>query len=158
MHPEFCMVSDFPEVLTVDERNRPHNSTGPSHRWADGWELHHWHGVRVPAFVIEQPESITAATINAETNQEVRRVMVERYGFDRYIADSGAKPLGADDVGELYEIDERRVVRVLNSTPEPDGSVKTYTLKGSMRATTARESVASTFGLKAIDYQPVIET
>lgn len=39
MHEEFCMVSDFPEVLEVDAQNRPHCDSGPSHRWRDGWSL-----------------------------------------------------------------------------------------------------------------------
>lgn len=48
MHEEFCIVSDFPEVLTVDDQNRAHNEHGPSHRWRDGFEIYHLHGVRFP--------------------------------------------------------------------------------------------------------------
>jgi len=48
MHEEFCIVSDFPEILKVDEQNRPHNEHGPSHRWRDGFEIYHLHGVRFP--------------------------------------------------------------------------------------------------------------
>jgi hypothetical protein len=48
MHEEFCIVSDFPEILKIDERNRPHNEHGPSHRWRDGFEIYHLHGVRFP--------------------------------------------------------------------------------------------------------------
>lgn len=47
MHPEFCMVSDFPEVLLKDEQNRPHCDSGPSHRWRDGFEIYHLDGVRL---------------------------------------------------------------------------------------------------------------
>lgn len=46
MHEEFCIVSDFPEILKVDEQNRPHNDEGPSHRWSDGFEIYFLHGVR----------------------------------------------------------------------------------------------------------------
>src|SRR3990167_4234518 len=48
MHEEFCIVSDFPEVLKVDDQNRAHNEHGPSHRWRDGFEIYHLHGVRFP--------------------------------------------------------------------------------------------------------------
>src|SRR3990167_1554012 len=48
MHKKFCIVSDFPEKLTIDEKNRPHNEHGPSHRWRDGFEIYSIHGVLFP--------------------------------------------------------------------------------------------------------------
>ena len=48
MHDEFCIVSDFPEKIEVDEQNRSHNEHGPSHRWRDGFEIYHLHGVKFP--------------------------------------------------------------------------------------------------------------
>lgn len=47
MHEEFCIVSDFPETLKVNERNQPHCANGPSHRWRDGFEIYHLNGVRM---------------------------------------------------------------------------------------------------------------
>jgi hypothetical protein len=47
MHDKFCIVSDFPERLEVDAQNRAHSVTGPSHRWRDGWEMYHLHGVKL---------------------------------------------------------------------------------------------------------------
>ena len=128
MHEEFCMVSDFPAEIHVDDQNRPHNDTGPSHRWRDGWSLYHVHGVRVPADVVESPHLITVERIANEENAEVRRVMIDRYGAARYLLDSGAKVIARDDYGVLYrqEVpqDETIVmVRVLNTTPEPAGSL-----------------------------------
>lgn len=146
MHPEFCLVSDRPEVLTVDDRRRPHNATGPSHRWRDGWSLWHWHGVRIPEHqrhVIETPHLITVQEIETEENAEVRRVMIERYGPARYVVDSGARivhsvPEDSPMVGlrsarlltKQVPDDEPIVyVDLLNSTPEPDGSTKRYMLR-----------------------------
>jgi hypothetical protein len=146
MHEEFCMVSDFPSRLRVDEQNRPHCEDGPSHEWRDGWRLYHWHGVRLDGAninIVEAPETITVAQIDSETNAEVRRVMIDRYGPKRYLADSGAAvvhELGADHpiVGlrtarllrkEVPDDEPIILVDLLNSTPEPDGSVKRYTLR-----------------------------
>jgi hypothetical protein len=202
MHPEFCMVCDFPEVLLVDEQNRPHCADGPSHRWRDGWSLYYWHGVRLPEYIIERPHEITVELIDKEPNAEIKRVMIERYGMARYLHDGGAEVLSHDAVGILYrkEIpgDEPLVmVRVLNSTPEPDGVMdrdeaiaifgeaakaainapadarfKQYMLrvdpelrpllangtKGSPQKITARNAVASTFGLRGEEYEPELET
>ena len=166
MHDEFCMVSDFPEVLRVDEQNRPHCADGASHRWRDGWELYHWHGVRIPehqTHIITHPERITVSEIENETNAEIRRVMIEKYGQARYLQDSGARVVQSDDFGTLYskEIahDEPLVmVKVVNSTPEADGTYKDYFLRVPPTIRTAREAVAWTFELNTDDYAPVFES
>jgi hypothetical protein len=50
------------------------------------------------------------------------------------------------------------MVEVVNSTPEPDGSRKTYFLRVPPTIETAREAVAWTFGLGAVDYRPAVES
>ena len=171
MHRDFCIVSDFPETLLVDAENRPHCDTGPFCRWRDGSALYAVHGVRVPAWLVEHPERLTADHITRESNAEVRRVMLERYGADRYIRDIGAVALDASDFGTLYQVplgddEPLTMVRVTNSTPEPDGSYKDYWLRvhpelrpmrrgeyvGHAQAMTALNAVASTFGLTGREY------
>ena len=48
------------------------------------------------------------------------------------------------------------MVEVLNSTPEPDGSRKTYFLRVPPDTQTARQGVAWTFGMRPDDYQRLI--
>lgn len=84
LHEKFCIVSDFPSALTTDAEHRPHAEDGPSHEWRDGWKLFHIHGVRVAEHVVMAPQTITAEQITGEQNQEVRRVMIERMGWDRF--------------------------------------------------------------------------
>lgn len=166
MHEKFCMVCDFPERILIDSRNRPHCDDGPSHRWRDGWSLYHVHGVRIPfhlRHVVESPERITVAEIESERNAEVRRVMIERYGQRRYLVDSGAELVGTDSFGSLYRKtitdDEPLVmVKVKNSTPEPDGSIKDYFIRVPPTMLTPQQAVAWTFGLTGKQYQPSIET
>lgn len=173
MHEKFCMVSDFPEILAIDDRNRPHSETGPSHRWRDGWSLYHWHGTRVESWVIEHPERITPALIDAEQNAEVRRVMLERYGNGNYIRDSQREMVSEDAFGRLWRAtDATLAVEVVNSTPEPDGSRHIYWLGvhpecrplldegalGDPQPLTPRNAVASTFGLTGAQYAPQQET
>ena len=182
LHEKFAMVSDRPKTLLVDSRNRPHCETGPFCEWRDGTALYSWHGVRVPAWLVEHPERLTVVLIDAEQNAEVRRVMVERYGAGRYLLDSHAEEVATDETGTLYRRvqpgDEALVaVRVLNSTPEPDGTRKTYWLSvhpelrpllgndergaprfGEPQKMTPRNAVASTFGLRGEEYHPGAET
>jgi len=58
MHEKFCIVSDFPEIIKIDNQNMPHCEDGPSHRWRDGWSLYHWHGTSIPQEWIENPTGV----------------------------------------------------------------------------------------------------
>jgi hypothetical protein len=188
LHPLFCMVCDFPTELNVDDTGRPHSSHGPSHRWRDGWRLYHRHGVPVPDHVFERPDTITVSEIENTRNAEVRRAMIERYGQTRYLLDSGAQLISQDEAGMLYRKDVAgdepiALVRVLNSTPEPDGVLsrdeaiaafgpaawrlkrqpattrwKEYVIRVPPSMDSARQAVAWTFGLSAEDYRPYAES
>ena len=112
--------------------------------------------------------------------------------------DSGIKPVHSDDFGTLYvkpesgDMPALAVVKVVNSTPEADGSSKDYFLRvhpecrpmihkgltwlqggadpnceqpssgdfvlGRAQELTARNAVASTFGLRGSEYAPSQET
>ena len=117
----------------------------------------------MPAFVVVRPDWITAKHIQTESNAEVRRVMLERYGTARYLRDIGAKRVQADDYGELYEATfadglNFKMVKVINGTPEPDGSYKEYMLGVPVNVTSAPEAVAKTYGRDAKTYHPVLRT
>lgn len=123
-HENVLSISDRPSALHRDVDGHLHCEIGPSISYRDGWALYHWHGVLVPAYVIERPQEISVAGIDAEQNAEVRRVMV----------------------------------KVRNSTPEPDGSVRDYWLRVPPDLRTARAAVAWTFGLEPTEYAPAVET
>ena len=139
-HETVLAISDRPEQLHRDTRGRLHNASGPAIRYRDGWALHYYHGVRMPADAIEDRSTITVQRIRGEQNAEVRRSLIELYGYERYVQDAKLKEIDkrpADDPivglrtgrllrdgdGDIYLVD------VLNSTPEPDGSVRRYVLR-----------------------------
>jgi hypothetical protein len=74
---------------------RLHCENGPACA-NDVENLYFWHGVLVPAYAVVAPEMITIAEVRAETNAEVRRVLIERMTPARYLTESGAKLLHAD--------------------------------------------------------------
>jgi hypothetical protein len=162
-HENVLAISDRLCALNRDEQGRLHCANGPSIAYRDGWALHHWHGVLVPDYVIEAPAKITTGAIDDERNAEVRRVMIERYGQERYLLDSGAQLIASDCYGDLYRkslLDDEPLVmvRVTNSTPEPDGSVKPYFLRVPPDVQTPHEAVAWTFGMQTREYAPTTET
>jgi len=107
LHEKFCLVCDFPEVLKVDDENRPHCETGPSHKWRDGWSLYHWHGTKVPAAWIENKDGPSPKTVLAEKNMEVRAAGIEIIGWVKMLDALNAKLIDRDDdslIGSLYSV------------------------------------------------------
>ena len=149
------IVSECPCEVHIDDQSRLHNVKGPAVRFTDGENaVYAVHGVRLPAYVIEQPEKITVHDIEHEPNAEVRRVKIDQYGQSRYITDSGATVVHKDDFGTLFRKDipgdePLMMVKVVNSTAEPDGTFKDYFIRVDPNAygglKTARAAVASTW-------------
>ena len=90
MLPERCIVSDFPDILRVDNQWRPHCDSGPSHRWSDGWSLWYLHGIAVDEQIVLRPETQTIQQMDNEKNADVQAIRIERYGWPRYLRETGA--------------------------------------------------------------------
>jgi uncharacterized protein DUF6745 len=110
-------ICERPLKQAVDERGRLHCADGPALLCRDGWPVYAWHNVRVPEDVITKPDAITVERILKERNGQVRAVMVERYGFERFMID--CKPKQLDRCGEY------RLVSMRASGEARDGDVMT---------------------------------
>ena len=159
----YAVVTERPTLLARDNVGRLHRGEGPALEFPDGYALWAWRGMPIPVDLAAELPSLTAERIGAETNAELRRVMLEHFGYDRYLREAGARPLHEDETGKLWYLalpgDEPLVmVEVVNATPEPDGTSRIYWLRVPPATRTAREGVAWTFGLTADEYQPMIQT
>ena len=160
---DWAFISEKPELIHCDEQTRLHCETGAALRYPDRFSVYAIHGIRVPEKVVVSPELITISEIESEQNVEVRRVMIDRYGLERFLIDSQAVEIHRDEFGVLYrkEItgDEALVMlKVINSTPEPDGSFKDYFLRVPPQMECAQQAVAWTFGKTEDEYSPALQT
>jgi len=170
-------VIAVPRPAVHVDGDRLHCADGPAVEWPSGSKYFFWRGMRVEEDIILAPEKITTGRIDNERNAETRRVLLERYGVDRYMRESGAREIHRDTFGVLLRKempgDEPIVmVQVVNSTPEPDGTKKIYMLRvhpelrpmldggqfGEPQKLTAHNAVASTFGLVGEMYRPIMQT
>jgi hypothetical protein len=177
------VVSERPLAIRRDERGRLHAENAPALIYRDGSVFAFWHGIQMPLDVIVDPSTLTLERILKESNAEVTRVMVSFYGEARFLRDVGAEVVHQDDFGTLYRYRlhgrDLLMVKVVNATPEPDGSFKDYFLgvhpelrslpppgtsswtwfrSHPPQALTARNAVASTFSMTGEEYFPVVET
>lgn len=107
MHAKFCIVSDFPELITVDSQNRPHAEYGPSHRWRDGFSIWHLHGVRVERWMAEShPDDLDPRMVLQIENVDQRREVIRRMGSERLVTKLGGKVIDTQTrkVGGNYEL------------------------------------------------------
>ena len=160
-HERTCFLSERPCLLRGDAEGRLHEARGPALRFADGWSAFAWKGVEVPAWLIEHKRAITLATIDAESNVQVRRCMVEIMTPQRYIALGGARKVAEDETGVLWRkiwlnYDIWTAVEVINATPEPDGTHKHYFLQVPANINSAREAVAWTYGMQPDEYSKLV--
>jgi hypothetical protein len=178
---DVCFASERPRCINLDERGRLHSDAGQSIGYPSGWGLYHFHGVAVPRNVIEAPETITLEMIEAQSNIEVQRVMIERFGWDRYAAECGAQLIDHDERwGSLFSKQPLSMgepilfLRAVNRSPEPDGTFRRYILPvdpdcrplpdpeerdaefGEPQTRTALNAAASTFGMRGADYARVL--
>jgi len=157
-----CIICDRPEVLKRDDEGRLHCEDGPAVKYRDGYSVYAWHGTRIPGWIVEEPEKLDKTNIFGEENQEIRRAMIEKYGFAKFLEDAGAKLIQEDNRGKLVSItgidgndDESLFVIVTDST-HPD---QKYALGVPPETKTAAEGVAKSFGFeKPEDYNPDQET
>jgi hypothetical protein len=160
-HAQTCWLCERPELLCTDVNERLHHPTGPALRFRDGFSIFAWRGVELPRALIEYPERITLATIDGETNVQIRRCMIEIMTPRRYVAEGGAKRIAEDETGVLWRRtwlahDAWAAVEVINATPEPDGSRKHYFLQVPPNLQTPREAVAWTYGMQPEVYDELV--
>jgi hypothetical protein len=154
MHEKFCIVTDFPDTLKMDDQNRAHCQNGPSHRWSDGWALYHWHGVAVPEHWIMNPASLSAKEAITWTNIEERRAACEILGWAKILKELKAKVIDSDgdpEIGELLEvtlpdIGTEKFLRVMC------GTGREFALPVPPEMTTALEANAWTYGLSLNEF------
>jgi hypothetical protein len=162
-HKNICWISERHNILNRDDRGRLHSLSGPALAYPDGWGIYAVHGMRVSEKVILHPDQITVSEIDNERNAEVRRVMIDQYNPARYLIDSHAEIIHQDERGTLYRrniSDDEPIVmvKVQNSTPEPDGSYKDYFLRVPPHIQTASQAVAWTFASDEQFYSPAVES
>lgn len=77
--------------LHTDAQHRLHNEIAPAVRYRDGFSVWAIDGVILDEQVVLRPETLTLEQINSTLNQEIRAIMINRYGWLKYLEESKAK-------------------------------------------------------------------
>ena len=110
MHEKYVIFCGKAKSRHKNESNVLHNESGPAIEWRCGTKLWYINGVQVTQQIVEFPESLKIEQINKEKDNDVQRIMLERYGVVKYIEDTNAKCLDfrhcdiSNTMEQLYEI------------------------------------------------------
>jgi hypothetical protein len=86
LHEKFCVVSDFPCELHINEQNQAHNLDAPSHLWRDGFAIYTIAGVVVPQWLVETPASqLTMQQYQSISNADVKMAFIMKAGMERFL-------------------------------------------------------------------------
>ena len=159
VHEKFCIISDRPELLKVDDRNLPHAEDGPFCRWRDGTAIYAWHGTYIPAawMMGKKPTAKEALTW---PNTEQRRAACEIVGWGNILRELDAKVIDADgdpQIGTLVEVvlPDAGPSKFLRVTC---GTGREFALPVPPGMRTALEANAWTYGLEAKDFNIEVRT
>jgi hypothetical protein len=172
-HERFVVVCDRPSEIHREQVGEPgwgshrlHCETGPAVAFRDGWAVWAINGVQVNERIVMRPETLTVNDFWAEPNTEVRRVIAERIGWDRFVDEAKLTlvhtepdPGNPGETIALYDLPEQvygepvRVALVTNASPERDGTRKRYGLTVPATVDTGVGAMAWTFGVDEADYR-----
>jgi len=151
-----------PTVVRMNNEGQISALHEPAIEFADGYSIYAIDGILTRKHPVRR---FTKHFIAHSRNAEERRVLIETVGFNNYVDLCNGLMLQSDGYGELYQFpalprdDEGlRMVKVVNSTPEPDGTYKDYFLRVPPNMETAEQAVAWTFGIEAGKFDMVAQT
>lgn len=91
--------------LHFDEDEQIHNDSGPAIAWSDKFSIWVIGGVQVDEQIVMNPHTQTVKQIQGEQNEEVKRIRIERYGWEPFLANINAKVLD-EQVNEIEQTRE----------------------------------------------------
>jgi len=184
---EAAIVNRMPKVCR-DSQKRLHNDAGMAIEYPDGYGLWFYKGVSVNEKIIMHPEEITKKDVLDERNEEIRRVMVERIGEERFGEIMDLKEVAKDRYGRLVKTDiagdtytcvhvqcpstgreyyiqvpndledALNMLRVGNDDPDWTEQNERSIWPRSGKMESAHQAVAWTFKKSQGDYSPQVET
>jgi hypothetical protein len=163
-----AFICGRPEYIKRDGSNRLHSADGPAIRWSDGYSNYSWHGVTIPAKLVDAPDEITKEDLIQEDNAEVRRCYMEALGAERFFELLDVELVDKAALGEPGYVREYALYRTREEDAvagehinflqmECHSTGRKYVLCVPANITTAATARAWTFGMDPDEYRPAIE-
>jgi len=106
MYDNCVIVQHRHSELHRNSEGRLHCETGMAVKYRDGWGVWAIGGVTVDEQIAMKPETQTVEQIRLESNAEVKRIRISRFGWDRYLTGIDAKEVDSrhNAIENTYEV------------------------------------------------------
>jgi internalin A len=146
---KFCIICDRPLHIRFDSANELHAEGEPAIAFADGYSLYFYHGVQLPEqYGKVHPDLWQAEWLLSESNAEIRRLLIERIGYDRICQQLQAVELDSWQEYTLLKIDNADVepIYLLKMTCPSTGFIHALRVPPDVRSSsraslTAKEAI-----------------
>jgi len=95
-YADLCLMSERAAAMRFDDRGLAHGDPDPAITFRDGWKVFALEGVLMDESAVRRPESISLERIRAADSEEVRRLLIGRYGWEKFMHDTHAVVLDMD--------------------------------------------------------------
>jgi len=165
---ELTIACYRPKEINLDDQGL-HNATGPAVEYFDGRKSFVVHGVKVPEQVVMDIHAYSTAEILQEPNVEIRRIMMDFYGYELLLKESNAKLVHEDEDAAgnmmklmLLEIPEDEDINMLFVHDPAKGKLKAGILpQTGLRIppdiSNVHKAKAWTFSMDTDEFQPDVE-
>ena len=112
---DFCIITDRPSTLAINEAGQLHSETGPSLAYRDGISYHSWNGTIIPSHWIENKNTLDPVEVLRAENVEQRAAGAAIIGWPKMADKLNRTVIDGDpntDIGALVEL-------TLPGLPEP---------------------------------------
>ena len=89
-HKNMFWVSERHNLLNRNTSGQLHCDDGPALAYPDGWRIWAINGLRVDQQIVMSPHTQTIPQIDGEQNNDVRSIRINRFGWPRYLSESGS--------------------------------------------------------------------
>lgn len=90
-YDNFVVFQDRPSSILRNSRGDLHNEDGPALSYSDGFQLWYIDGNRLTEQIVMRPETLTIKQIDDEKNSDIKSIMIDRFGWPRYLKEIQAK-------------------------------------------------------------------
>ena len=114
-----AILQERPCKIVKNDQDQLHCEDGPAIEYPDGYKIYCLEGRWFDEMVVMDPNLITQEMIEGEQNAEKRRIILNRYGYERYFQNAECTVVDHDEV-PVSVTDQRLMPRTLIKTKNGD--------------------------------------
>lgn len=90
------VIQQRPSLISRED-GQVQSTVGPAIEFPDGYSVYIIDGIRLDEQIVMRPETLTIQQMDSEQDLDKRAIMIDRFGWPRYLQESGAKCIDSRD-------------------------------------------------------------